>query len=340
MKKGLIFILIAALLLVGCGRRAPAVVPDIEPDVVIDPIDPQPFPGPEPTPAPPLKEEKVAEIKMLTYNVWGLPWPFGKNVKNRMEMIGPTLQQYDIVALQEAFSGHAKILAETAAFPYQEWHRKKKAFKMKASGLFIMSKFPIIKKEFLYFKNCTSYDCMDSKGVLFIRVKHPELGPVDIYNTHYQSENTPTGSKIRLTDNNKAMQTIYDHNKSIFPVVLMGDFNMLPGSPEYVDLKARMKLHDIFREKNPEDPGYTYDPSQNKNATGVDKERLDYIFVPYKNHIRFMIKEAKLAYNQAFDDVMPSDHFGVSSTIEFRVPVIQPHPDQGPPMYYPLRRRR
>ena len=104
------------------------------------------------------------------------------------------------------------------------------------------------------------------------------------------------------------------------PVILMGDFNALPSSPE-IGVLEDAGFRDCW-EKN-RDPGYTWDEVRNANIVkyqldGVPdaarrRDRIDYIFVR-GDGIRPV--SAELILDKATYDIHPSDHFGVLAVVE------------------------
>ena len=101
----------------------------------------------------------------------------------------------------------------------------------------------------------------------------PEVGPVDVYNTHYQAQEGY--EKIRIYDNSVMADFVKQHDKG-YPTFLLGDFNSAPDSPEYKDLMSRLPLRDAFAERNPGAPGFTIDPSVNTNVPKEEPtQRID-----------------------------------------------------------------
>lgn len=267
-----------------------------------------------------LPNEKKGTLHILTYNVWGLPGFLGTDRKERFARLGPTLAPYDVVTLQETFSDDIKVLKKNSAFPYHHRHNNGGLLRI-GSGLYTLSKYPIIKTGFKAFNNCTVADCMARKGVLFSRIQHPTLGPIDVYNTHYQAEGNPVAEKIRVTVDNRVMQEFIHENHSDNPTVLTGDYNFTPDRPEYNDIMRRLPLIDVFRTLHPADPGYTSDGINNENKDSKHQSRLDYIFVRKSDQYKVDLLASTLTHNQKVDNYMLSDHFGVQAKLKFHVPV-------------------
>jgi len=274
--------------------------------------------APAPTPLPALSQAEVnSELSVLTYNVWGLPGPLGTDRKARFERLGPTLNAYDVVTLQETFSDEIEVLKHSTGFAHHVRHNNG-SFPRIGSGLYTLSKYPVIHTDYQAFGRCTAADCMARKGVLLTRIQHPKIGMVDIYTTHYQAEGTPAAQKIRLEDNNQVFNELIQRNHSPYPVILTGDFNFTPDQLAYRALVERLGLVDLYPTLHPGDPGYTIHPNNPYKAGGTAK-RLDYIFYLPKPGIQFTPLEAQVLYQEPVDGYVLSDHYGVSARFKLEV---------------------
>lgn len=274
--------------------------------------------------APPQPNSGKGQLHVLTYNVWGLPGPLSTHRKERFERLGESLKGYDVVTLQETFSDDIEILNQTTDFAYHARHNNDGLIRY-GSGLYTLSKYPILKTEFRQFKSCTTADCLARKGVLLTRIKHPTIGPVDIYTTHYQAEQKAASEKIRIQEDNRVLQEFIQEVNSPHPVIITGDFNFLPEKSEYNNLMQRLPVVDVFKSLYPNDPGYTSHPD-NPYKKGVVAQRLDYIFT-LKNDVRYTItpKDVRIGHDRAVQDFILSDHYSVAAKLEFNVknPVLE-----------------
>jgi endonuclease/exonuclease/phosphatase family metal-dependent hydrolase len=265
---------------------------------------------------------KTFDFKILTYNVWGLPNPLTKNLKERMDLVGKNLSEYDLVNLQESFSDHALKIVENSKFPYAERYDNTSIFHLN-SGLTTLSKYPIILKKLKKFTKCAGTDCLSNKSVTLTRVKVEGFGNVDVYNTHYQSMDSK--EDIRISSNETVENFIKENDEGNL-TILTGDFNFVnfdttdTNSKSFNDLKQRLNVVDTFRVKNPNSLGITYDWNVNPYAESDGPlKRLDYIFVvPKKDgnaNYDFEVLESNLAFNKPVGINFTSDHFGVTTTL-------------------------
>ena len=116
------------------------------------------------------------------------------------------------------------------------------------------------------------------------------------------------------------------------PVVLVGDFNALPDAREMGQV-FRAGFLDTYAVRNPDHPGYTWNPETNLNiswyygtprgertpqrvadwADDLLQKRLDYIFVTGLGEDQIL--ESRVVFNQSTGGLHASDHFGVMSIL-------------------------
>lgn len=218
------------------------------------------------------------EISVLTYNVAALPWPLRGDRTKALELIGAELAdaraagyEPDVVLLQEGFRASTSHLIELSGYPNwvrgparneqmpaysgeaperfrneRRWDRAEGLGKVADSGLYILSNWPILRKETtpFYASECAGYDCAANKGVLWAEIEVPGMpGVLQVYNTHLNAR-TSTGvpearSLAAYALQVARMETFVDnHRDGDEPLIYGGDFNA-KGSPERFDVFAR-----------------------------------------------------------------------------------------------------
>lgn len=257
-------------------------------------------------------EEATAEMHLLTLNTWGLPFPLGQKLDERVPRIAKAIAGFDVVLLQETFDARFDRLIELSGYPHA-YHHKNASFGLLRSGLLTLSRYPIIHTDFEPFRDCVYADCLARKGVLLTRIQHPELGPVDVYNTHYQSRRS--AEDIRRLEDNTVMQRIYLRNNKYYPSFFAGDFNFEPDSPAYRDLQRRLSPADVFRLLHPDKEGLTTGGTLRNNRN--HNHRIDYIFARPGPLADVHTLESEVVFNEPFEDFFLSDHMGVRG--RFRV---------------------
>lgn len=272
-------------------------------------------------------------LDLLSYNVFGLPKPLGKNITERSTVIGATLGKYDIIGLQETFSRDTKAIGQKLAATGASYSNfKPTAKRVIGSGLEIFSKYPIAETDFQPFRYGSHADALSKKGVAFSRVNVPGIGFVDIYDTHYQAEDDHPKSTfqkavsklaslifpgfdmsytaIRQHDTQVLADLMRKHEQG-YPTFVMGDFNDGDNTSIYATLLQKLGVKDSFREVNPTAPGHSYDGPANPLTESKTQERYDYIFYKPGKNVDVKAVHSELAYNK--EGLFMSDHFGVTT---------------------------
>ncbi|MFN8578193.1 MAG: endonuclease/exonuclease/phosphatase family protein [Candidatus Sericytochromatia bacterium] len=298
------------------------------------PISPKPeTPLPSVAPDPNTQQPsngKFVDLKILTFNCWGVPkivvYEPTKDQKERFTNIATVINGYDIVNLQETFSDNANIIMEAANYTTKERYNNT-SFGSYGSGLASFSKYPLVKRGFRKFSECAGADCFSNKGVFFMRLKVPEIGEVDIYNTHYQA--IESKEDLRLSAN-REFADFLKQNEVGNLTIITGDFNYTnydatdKTSKAYIDFMKRFNPIDVFRVAYPQSSGFTNDHNINNYVGKDDKpQRLDYIFVLPENrgitakkvNYKVEVKDTKIMFTQPVNGKFLSDHFGLTTTL-------------------------
>lgn len=254
-----------------------------------------------------------AELNILTLNTWGLPFPLGQKLDERIPRIVQAIQGYDVVVLQETFDSRFDRFIEMAQYPYA-YHHQSSATGLLRSGLLTLSRHPIIHTDFEPFRQCTQADCMAQKGVLLTRIKHPQLGPIDIYNTHYQA--VRAAEHIRAQEDNNVLQRLIFRNQKYYPAFLAGDFNFEPDGPAYLDLFKRLNPLDGFRLLHPHHEGRTTGGTLRSHHNR--QRRIDYIFALPGPLTEIQPLESQVMFTSPIRDFFLSDHMGVKGRFRVR----------------------
>ena len=205
---------------------------------------------------------EMIELRVLSYNINGLPAPLKKGKKPHYARIAEVLKerrangtQPHIVLIQEAFDGKSDIVAETTGYKYvlkgpgrkdeskrgdAHWVQKtRKAYasfsdpqKFMGSGLLILSDYPIIDARHKAFNSdeCAGFDCMSNKSILLARIEVPGLGrPLDIVNSHFNSRRAAKAPKKAAfkahSRQTNTLKWFLEKTHTGNPVIVAGDFN-------------------------------------------------------------------------------------------------------------------
>ena len=210
------------------------------------------------------KESKPSDplLRVLSFNINALPSAIHGDGSEKYARIAEILRQRrqegthpQIVLLQEAFDGDARVIADTTGYAYAvmgpgrkdaskmgetHWSPKtRKAYtsfddpqKLTGSGLVILSDFPILEAQHKAFDSdmCAGIDCLSNKAILLARLSVPGMDrPLDVINSHFNSLNS-TKAPRRWTE--KAHRRQSDTLEWFLgkvgqgnPLLLAGDFN-------------------------------------------------------------------------------------------------------------------
>jgi endonuclease/exonuclease/phosphatase family metal-dependent hydrolase len=188
------------------------------------------------------------EIRVLAYNIKGLPGIAGGYNKSRFTEIGKMLLERrkngtapDFVLLQESFMKNTQPVRDIAQYPHivkgpndeNEFDENGKKFsKIFNAGLYIMSNHPLSDANKMIFgKPCNSWDCRSNKGLQSVVADVPGLPfKLIIANTHMQAGGKNDVNRMKQMDTaNRFIRKF----ASTGPMIFAGDFNTVPNLPSY-----------------------------------------------------------------------------------------------------------
>lgn len=207
-------------------------------------------------------DDKKPVLRVLSYNINGLPAPLKKNKGPLFERIAEILRerrdagtQPHVVVMQEAFAKSSSIIADTTGYSYvfkgpgrrdtskkgtahwtqgtrRAYAQRSDPQKITGSGLYILSDFPIVDAKYKVFDSdaCAGFDCLSNKAIQFARLETPFASePIDIVNSHFNSRSSAKApGKITLKAHKKQTDTLakfLDQFRTGHPIVIAGDFN-------------------------------------------------------------------------------------------------------------------
>jgi endonuclease/exonuclease/phosphatase family metal-dependent hydrolase len=234
-----------------------------------------------------------AQLKIVSFNIWDLPYWFVKNRTQRILQIAEYLHRLDaeIVCLQESFDvqhrrllyAHLGVERYYATGGFAETRKAPLAFLDTTGGLVIFSKFPILQHQFVPFNQFTPsvVEHIGRKGVLEATLDTP-YGMMQVFNTHLHTGQKFFAHSIRVKQLKSILERVKAHQHS--SVILAGDFNenALMEQKKFVTMLDSQGLtHSSLFEQ------YEYMPSYRLNNhlanKWINREkyscRLDYILV-------------------------------------------------------------
>ncbi len=255
----------------------------------------------------------AGELELLSYNVAGLPEVLsGSEPAENMPLIGPLLNDYDLVLLQETWKtpdpnpmAPLRVYHEELESRVDFEHRTESAplplggdatrpEAILADGLNVFSRFPLGEVTRERWVGCfggadTSRggagDCLAQKGFLLTTVTLAEGVEVDVYDLHAEAGGTPDDQALQADDYDQLAAFIEEHSDGR-PVLLAGDTNLHtddpvdPDNPEgegdlaiWEAFLDRTGLTDVCAALDCEDPG-AIDKAAFRSSGGATLEAL------------------------------------------------------------------
>ena len=174
-------------------------------------------------------------LSFLTYNVHGLPEQItGDNTSERISSIGPLLNQFDVVGLQEIFDDedHQTLVANSTHQTHLRFSEKIEDSRFYGSGLSIFANGVVDKFQHEHYEDCNgitdaSGDCLASKGFQLARIKLQEDFEIDVLNTHLEAGGGEEDHQIRISQVEHIITTCSDWSSNR-PLLFLGDTNLHP----------------------------------------------------------------------------------------------------------------
>jgi len=233
----------------GAARAAPALSDPVEsalPDSV-EPALPEAVERALPGAA---ETERSLELKVLSYNVKGLPL---LTDLDRLKRIGEILAERrrrgdepDVVVLQEAFARKAKRVRSRAGYPYAIRGPQEGGLFANSSGLEVLSNHPIVAGYQRRFDDCAFPECWVAKAIVGVEVELPGVPvPVQIFTTHLQADTVNEGVRRNQIDDIAVFLRRIPFGHA--PAIFAGDFNFKPKHASYHKFLRELPVADAGR---------------------------------------------------------------------------------------------
>jgi endonuclease/exonuclease/phosphatase family metal-dependent hydrolase len=258
--------------------------------------------------APASNWDNGLRLRLVTYNIWGLPsWLTGAP-RGRYPQIARELERLDpdIILLQEAWTAKAR----KAVPAHGRWSIARPAGQhmlFQQSGLVTLSRFPIIGGEFYPFSRAAFPDRFVNKGVLKVTVQLSGGRVLNIWNVHMQDGNWP---EIRRTQVRELVSRVQEAQDGQIADLVGGDFNCTPESPSGRELMR--SLGPNVQQLDGGDPFVTWDGLSSKPGVG---QTIDYIFVCGRATFQNLQAVPHVAFTAPSMAQRLSDHLGIEAEV-------------------------
>ena len=247
-------------------------------------------------------------LKLVTYNIWGLPSWLTCTRPGRYSQIAHELERLDpdIILLQEAWT----VKARKAAPAGGRWSIARGAGQhlfFQQNGLLTLSRFPIIGGAFYPFSHAAFPDRLVRKGVLKVTLKLADGQVLNVWNVHLQDGGS---FEVRQSQIAELIARVNEAQDGQIADLVGGDFNCTPESMFVRELETALgpsvqKLAGIR-------PFVTWDGLSSKPGAG---QTLDYIFVRSRVPLESMDAVPQVAFYARNPRERLSDHFGIESVV-------------------------
>lgn len=250
-------------------------------------------------------------VNIMTYNVHGLPHTENPTCDNLIK-IGRQLNALrkkengpDIVAIQEGFHEKTIDMIKLSGYAYySSGPGIDEASTKTNSGLWLLSKYPIIKATNTSYDSCATWDCFSNKGIQRAEIQIDGNKTLVVYNTHMNAytEYDPWTDRKEI-DRAKYKQIVQFKNffnttkNSNVATILLGDFNFV----------QRSKFYSLFMLPEMID-------SISHIAGEMPKKLLDHQYVVQGRHMQLQPKK----YTRLFKTKKYSDHSAIYVSYRIR----------------------
>lgn len=281
-----------------------------------------------PTPASP------SQLRLVTYNVWGLPAWINRVKPTRYARIARELEARtpEFILLQEVWSERAREAVPTEAGWSVASSRDRSLF-LRRGGLVSMSRYPIVDAEFHAFRAGAWPDSLVRKGALRMTVELDNTLRLNVWNVHLQAGRA---SRIRSRQIVELTSWVQQAGNGQVADIIAGDFNCTPDSEEYAQLKQLLgaDAHQLASQPH----FITYDGGRSDAAVA---RTLDYVFLRWRqSHVSCTVSVAPALDAARIEDRL-SDHLAVEADVRLEFTTLTAQSTAyGPPIGDPGYRHR
>lgn len=239
---------------------------------------------------------------------------------SRAKAIGEVLKNSDadVIVFQEAFHPGARKIIRTLLeeqFPYEAGPANKSAWSLKASsGIWILSRHPIIAQQTIAYQMRTGVDALARKGALLVELSVNDH-VVQVIGTHLQNSGPAWIRQLQCAE--LYHRLLKPSLKSGVPQVVCGDFNIRQSSEEYAQMLETLHSQDGSLSGAAR---FTFHRGENDlhSEPGNSADLIDYILLA--NHNGHLVQERQikmLRKKWCASHVDLSDHYALQAEIRW-----------------------
>lgn len=187
-------------------------------------------------PAADAEPPRAVELKVLSYNIKGLPLITDLD---RLARIGEILAERrrlgdepDVVVLQEAFVRESARVRKRAGYPHAVRGPEGGGLFANGSGLEVLSNHPIVARYERTLNDCAFPECWVGKAIVGVELELPGVpGPIQVFTTHLQADTRNEPVRRNQIDDLAVFLRRIPFGGG--PAIFAGDFNFKPKHPSY-----------------------------------------------------------------------------------------------------------
>jgi endonuclease/exonuclease/phosphatase family metal-dependent hydrolase len=280
-------------------------------------------PGPRPAvvqhhPRPydaPYQQPNELNLRLLTFNVWGLPAWLAKGSPGRFDRIAAELERAapDLVLLQEVWTARAGQALPVAG----QWSvatGTQSPWICRRSGLVTLSQHPIVSGEFRPFRYARWPDVLVTKGALKTTLELAGGQRVTIWNVHLQAGRTAHARRVRARQITQLLEWVRETEDGQTLDIIAGDFNCTPDSQEHRVLTHHWgpDAQAVLRQSHA--PTYHAPKPRPRPA-----KTIDYVFFVPRGGFEFRAGVSEVLFAADQREERLSDHFALQVSLGFEL---------------------
>jgi len=252
-------------------------------------------------------------LRLISYNVWGLPAWLNRTSPTRYARMADALEQQNqhIVLLQEVWSRRARE-AIPAGSDWAVVSGPNTGCFFQRHGLVSLSRFKVLAAEFMPFRRASWPDSMVKKGALKITVDIGDSRILNVWNVHLQAGPAPRTRSAQIA---QLIDWVERSDDDQVADVIAGDFNCTPGSAEYDQLRRRFGS-DIQRQH----PPFHFATYNGRSSKPGQARTLDFVFVRPRRADLTCAGHTRPLFDAVRPEERLSDHLGLGADMSLSIP--------------------
>jgi len=272
------------------------------------------------------------QLRLLSLNVWGLPWPISRVPDERIRRIARQLPalELDAVGFQEAWSADARAVlvqgGHQAGLPYA-WHRDEA---LGNGGILVLSRWPIRETRYTTFdlgglpQRVQHFDYYGGKGFAQCVLDTP-AGEFELFATHLHAGYGKRGDADEYFGHRaaQAIELALGVATSSRPLAVLGDLNAELHSDEMRILLGATGLTDTAMAAGNPESTLVSDAPRAAEASAPAK-RIDYVLARSGTRLGIHPLTSRRTFDVPFllegREEAHSDHYGVLAELDLSGP--------------------